>query len=473
MLLGAALAAALAGPAFALQPADSPLTREARAHLKALVALDTSNPPGNELRAAEYLKKVLDADGIESRIYTSTGARASLIARLRGTGAKRPLILMCHTDVVPADPREWDTPPFVPTEKDGFLYGRGTADIKDLCAAEAAILQSLKRSSVTLSRDVIFFAEADEETGDKARHIDWLLANHGAELEAEFAINEGGDTVLEDGKVTEIRVQAAEKEYMDVTARARGEAGHASVPRSDNSVAAIARAVDRVSEHRSPAQVQEVVRQFLARQAETAHPPLKTALNEVLSARTQEELDRAADQLTVLEPEFGAMLRDTVTPTILKAGYKSNVIPAEAEAVFNARLLPGHRAEELVSELKTAIDDPTVELRYDPPTRGAVPAMATTTALYEAVESVSKDMAPGARVMPYMTAWTTDGQDLRARGVATYGLIPPFTADDGGRMHGRNERIELAAFDWYVNFLRAVVLKVAAAEPRPGAIQGK
>lgn len=162
------------------------------------------------------------------------------------------------------------------------------------------------------------------------------------------------------------------------------------------------------------------------------------------------------------------MLRDTVTPTILKAGYKSNVIPADAEAVFNARLLPGHRAEDLIADVRRAIDDPTVELRYDPPTRGPVPAMPTNTALYAAVEKTAQEMAPGARVMPYMTAWTTDGQDLRARGVITYGLIPPFTADDGGRMHGRNERIELSAFDWYVNFLRSVVLKVAAAEPRPG-----
>ena len=465
-LLAAALAAA--SRAQALEPDPSPLCQEARAHLKALVALDTSNPPGDEIRAAQYLKKALDADGIESQIFTSTGTRASLIARVKGDGSKRPLLLMCHTDVVPADPKEWEYPPFAAVEKDGFLYGRGAADIKDLCASEAAVLQWLKRSSATLSRDVIFFAEADEETGDKVRHIDWLLKNHGDALDAEFAINEGGDTVLEDGRVVEIRVQAAEKEYMDVTAVARGEAGHASVPRADNAVSALARAVARVSEHRSPARVSEVVRGFLERQQETARPPAQGAIADVLAARPGQELDRAADQLTTVEPEFGAMLRATVSPTMLKAGYKSNVIPAEAQAVFNARLLPGQSAAELISELRAVIDDPTVELRYDPPTRAPVDAMRTNTALYEAVKEAAKELAPTARVMPYMTAWTTDSQDLRARGVITYGLIPPFTADDGGRMHGRNERIELASLDWYTNFLRAIVLKVAAAPAKPG-----
>jgi acetylornithine deacetylase/succinyl-diaminopimelate desuccinylase-like protein len=437
------------------------LEQDSRAHLQALVALDTSNPPGNEIVAATYLKGVLEADGIESKLYTSTGTRTSLIARLRGKGAKRPLILMCHTDVVPADPKEWRFDPFTPTIKDGFMWGRGTADIKCMCAAEAAVMQALKRSSATLSRDVIFFAEADEENGARDRHIDWLLKNHAKELDAEFAINEGGDTVIENGKITEIRVQAAEKEYMDISMLARGQAGHSSVPRADNAVAAIARAVTRVNEMTLPATVNDVVRSFLARQQETAWPPLKNALAAVLQASDQEELDRAAEQLAELAPEFGAMLHDTVTPTILKAGYKSNVIPAEAEATLNARLLPGRVAADLAALLREAVDDPSVELRYDPPNRGPVTPMPTDTALYEAIKEVAKDQAPEARVMPFMTAWTTDSQDLRARGVITYGLIPPFTAEDGGRMHGKDERIELAALDWYVNFLQAVVLKVA------------
>lgn len=437
------------------------LQEDTRAHLKALVSLDTSNPPGNEIFAAEYLQRELKKDGIESRILVSTGTRASLIARLPGSGKKRPLILMCHTDVVPADPKEWLTPPFTPVEKDGYMYGRGTADIKSLCAAEAAVLQWVKRSSLTLSRDLIFFAEADEETGYGDRHIDWLLKNHGKLLDAEFALNEGGDTVLENGKVVEIRVQAAEKEYMDLTLIARGQAGHASVPRADNAVAAVARAVARVGEHRPQARLTEVVRAFLERQHETARAPLKGAIADVLSAANPEDLDRAADQLAEITPEFAAMLRETVTPTMLKAGYKSNVIPADAEATLNARLMPGRAPADLIAELREVVDDPSVEIRYDPPTRPPVPPMSTDTDLYRAIQDAAKEHAPNARVMPFLTAWTTDSQDLRARGVQTYGLIPPFTADDGGRMHGKNERIELSALDWYAGFLLSVVLKTA------------
>lgn len=468
-MIGAVLAFLLFTSPGHAREEDSAFLRETREHLKALVRLDTSNPPGNEILAAEYLKAQLDKEGISSRIYTSTGTRSSLIARLKGSGAKRPLILMCHTDVVPADPREWATGPFTPVEKDGYLYGRGTADIKSMCAAELEILLWLKRSSAALARDVIFFAEADEETGNRDRHIEWLLREHGEELEAEFAINEGGNTVWENGRPLEIRVEAAEKEYMDITLIARGQAGHASVPRADNAVAALSRAVARVSEYRPAAKLEDVARIFLERQALSAPPDLRGAIQQVLAAAPGPDLERAADRLSAVNPEFGAMLRDTVTPTMLSAGYKSNVIPAEAQATLNARLLPGRRPEDLVAELKNTVEDPSVEIRYDPPKRAAVPAMPTDTALYQAAEGAAQELAPEARVMPFMAAWTTDSQDLRARGVITYGIDPPLTEEDGSRVHGANERISLEALDWYARFLRGIVLRLSAQAPAKGS----
>ena len=439
------------------------LEEEARAHLRTLISFDTSNPPGNEILAAEYLRQKMDADGIPAELFTSTGTRTSMIARLKGSGGKRPLLLMCHTDVVPADPAEWDTPPFSPVEKEGYIYGRGAADDKNLCAAMAAVMSWLKKSNTKLARDVIFFAEADEESGGKDRHLDWLLAHHKDKLDAEFALNEGGITLMDGGRVSQIRVQAAEKDYLDLTLVARGQAGHASVPSADNPVAAIARAVSRLSDHRFPARLDAVVRAFLERQQEVARPPLKGAIAEVLEAVDEADLDRAADNLAALEPEFGAMLRETVAPTMLKAGYKSNVIPAEAQAVLNARLLPGRTPDQLVADLRAVIDDPAVDILYDQRTRGPVGPMPTNTPLYQAIVEAAKEHAPQAAVMPYMSAWTTDSGELRARGVVTYGLIPPFTAEDG-RMHGKNERIELASLDWYTRFLRTVVLKVAAAK---------
>lgn len=460
---GAAPALEVSTAAAAASAVSESFTQQTRRVLKALVRLDTSNPPGNEILAARYLQGELAKDGIASQIYTSTGTRSSLIARLKGTGRKRPIVLMCHTDVVPADRSEWDTDPFVPVEKDGYLYGRGTADIKSMCAAEEAILTYVKRRRLRLARDLIFFAEADEETGNKERHIDWLMRHHADVFKgAEFGINEGGNTVWRAGRPAEIRIQAAEKEYVDLTVIARGQTGHASVPRADNAVATLARAIDKLVAHRSPAEVSPIVRGFLERQEQTADPGLRGAIADVLEAPPGPALDRAADRLEELNPEFAAMLRDTITPTMLQAGYKSNVIPGEARAVFNARLLPGKTAAGLVAELNGVIDDPAVQIVYDPPTRAPVPAMPTDTALYAAAAAEARELAPQARVMPFMAAWTTDSQDLRARGIVVYGIDPPLTEEDGERVHGKNERIDLSALDWYARYLRGVVLRVAA-----------
>lgn len=445
-------------------PADlAELKDQTREHLKSLVRIDTSNPPGNELAAARYIKAVLDKEAIASSIETSTGARSSLIARLDGRlGPQEALILMCHTDVVPADPKEWATDPFEPVEKDGYLYGRGAADAKGLCAAQLALLVHLKRRGVALERDVVFFAEADEENGGRTRHIDWLLKERGGLLRGKYAINEGGNTIWEDGKVAEIRIQAAEKEFMDVTLTARGAAGHAALPRPDNSVAAIARAVTRLFEHRWPAEVNAVVRDFLElQQGNPGAAEQSAAIAAVLAAEPGRGLDEAADRLAALNPEFGAILRDTLTPTMVQSGYKSNVIPAEARAVFNARLMPGRDPQVLLDQIRAVVDDPAIEIAAEPPTRGPVFPMPIDTPLYAAAKSAAAELAPQARVTPFMAAWTTDSQDLRGRGVIVYGIDPPLSAEDGERVHGKDERIALAALDWYAEFQRAIVLKLA------------
>jgi acetylornithine deacetylase/succinyl-diaminopimelate desuccinylase-like protein len=457
LLLAAAPARALSDVALA--------TVEAREHLRALIRFDTSNPPGNELPAAEYLKEKLDAAGIPADLYVSTGSRASGVARLKAPKAsrqRRPIILMCHTDVVPADPKEWATDPFSPVEKDGYIIGRGAADNKDMCAAELAVLVSLKRSTVPMSRDVLFFAEADEESGEKDRHIDWLLRAYPDLLDARYAINEGGNTIWEKGRPVEMRVETAEKVYLDVTVAARGEAGHASVPRPDNAVAAIARAVTRLSEHRFKARLNDTVQLFLQRQAQTEEPEVKAAIFQVLRAAPGEALDAAADRLAAAKPEFGAMLRDTLSPTILSGGYKSNVIPASAEATFNARLLPGRDPADFLEELARVVDNPAVEVRADTAAARGSEVMPADTEFYRAIEASARELSPGIVVMPFMAAWTTDSQKLRERGVITYGVEPPMGSVEQG-VHGKNERLLLDALDWYVRFLHKLVVK--AAEP--------
>ncbi len=455
-----------AGGASAADPNAAYLS-ETRERLKALIRLDTSNPPGNEILAARYLKKELAKDGITSDIFTSSPTRSSLMARIKGDGSKRPIVLMCHTDVVPAAAKDWSVPPFDAVEKDGYIWGRGAADIKSMCAVEASLLVWLKRTKTPLSRDVIFFAEADEETGNKERHIDWVMREHAGEVAAEFGINEGGDTIWTDQGPSEIRVESAEKEYMDITLVAHGQAGHASVPRPDNAVAKLARAVMRLSEHRFPASINAVARRFLETQAAGAQGEQKAAIVMALESKPGPMLDLAADRLATADPEYAAMLRNTVTPTILNAGYKANVIPGEATAVFNARLLPGVKAEDLISEVREAIADSAIELRYDPPTRRPVGTMPTDNEFFRAVQSAAADMAPRAPVTPFMAAWTTDSQDLRAQGTLMYGVDPPVTDEDGGRIHGVDERLSTAALDWYAQFMRAIVLKVASVTNAP------
>lgn len=452
----------LLAPPAASADYDADLRRETLVHAKALIRLDTTNPPGNELIAAKYIKQALEKDGIPVELYASTGARVSAIARVKGDGSKKPLLLMCHTDVVPADPKGWTVPPFEATLKDDYLYGRGAADVKSLCGAEMAVLSYLVRTKTPLARDVIFFAEADEENGTSPRHIEQLLRQRPELVDAEYGINEGGRLVWRYDRVTEIRVQAAEREYMDLTLAAKSRPGHASRPSIDNAIVRLSRALAKLSAHRFPVRLNPVSQGYLERQAEV-DPSVRAAARALLSAPEGPRRDEAADKLQIVSPELAATVRETVTPTMLKAGYKSNVIPGEAVATLNARLLPGRKAEELIADIKTIVADPAIEIAYAPPMRAPVGAMPVDTPLYDAIVKSAAKRSPAPTVMPFMAAWTTDGADLRARGTVVYGIDPPTTDEDDLRVHGDDERVSLSALDWFAEFLRDVVVATAGA----------
>ncbi|MBI5201410.1 MAG: M20/M25/M40 family metallo-hydrolase [Elusimicrobia bacterium] len=457
ILLALALAAA---PVRAVEPAWEPAYAELKEHFQALVRFDTSNPPGNELPAARYLESVLAKDGIESRVLVSTGARASLIARVKGSGLKRPLLLSCHTDVVPADRARWSVDPFSAAEKDGYIMGRGAADIKGLCAAELMTLKLLRRSGVALERDVVFFAQADEEVGGSERHLTWLLREHGALLDAEFGINEGGHSVWRDGKLTAVHLQAAEKQYLDVTLIARGSSGHSSVPRRDNAVYAIGRALAKLSAWEPPLERHPVAVRFLQATAPGAGERAK--LVEKLAGRGWE---KAARELEKLDPEAGALFHDTVSATMVRGGYKENVVPAEARAVVNCRLMPGRDPKAFVRDLAAVIREPSIELKYDADDLPPIPSMPLDTPLYFAIRDALREQHPNALIAPFMSAWSTDAQSLRARGTIVYGLDPPMTPEDADRAHGDDERISIAAMNAYLRLLYSVTLKLAAAPP--------
>lgn len=430
---------------------------ELKEHLKALVRLDTSNPPGNELPAARYLEETLAQDGIPSEIFVSTGTRASLVARLKGNGAKRALILTCHTDVVPVDRSRWTVDPFAAVERDGYIFGRGAADIKGLCAAELMVLKLLKRAGTPLERDVVFFAQADEEVGGSERHLTWLVREHGDALDAEFGINEGGHTLWRDGRLAAIHLQAAEKQYLDVTLIARGSSGHSSVPRADNPVHAIGRALAKLSAWEPTLERHPVALRFL--QATAPPGGERARLVGRLSGRGWEKAARALEKL---DPEAGALFHDTVAATVVHGGFKANVVPGEARATVNCRLMPGRDPRAFVRDLAAVIREPSIELQFDADALPPIPSMPLDTPLYAAIRESLKELAPGATMAPFMSAWSTDAQSLRARGTIVYGLDPPMTPEDADRAHGDDERIGIAAMNAYLRLLHSVTLNLAA-----------
>ncbi|MBI4422374.1 MAG: M20/M25/M40 family metallo-hydrolase [Elusimicrobia bacterium] len=424
-----------------------------------MIRIDTSNPPGNELAAARYLESALERDGIASRVLVSSGTRASLVARVQGSGRKRPFLLACHTDVVPVERARWSVDPFGGVEQGGYVYGRGAADIKGMCAAELMVLALLKRRRVPLDRDVIFFAQADEEVGGADRHLTWLLREHGEAVDAEFGLNEGGNTLWRNGALASVHLQAAEKQYLDVRLVARGTSGHASVPRPDNPVSAVARALSRLSAWEPPLERHPVAVGFLERTT----PADGSERRRLVDRLSGPDWEAAARGRIALDPDAASLFRDTVAATMLRGGYKANVVPSEAEATVNCRLMPGRDPNAFVRELASVIREPSVELQFEADGVPPVGSMPLDTALYEGVRASLEELSPRAGLAPFLSAWSTDAPSLRARGIVVYGLDPPLSPEDADRAHGHDERIEVAALNAYLRLLYRVTLRLAAA----------
>src|SRR6266571_2112232 len=430
---------------------------EALEHLKALVRLDTSNPPGNEVRVTAYLAEKLRAAGLDPELFESEPGRGSLIVRYRGGGEKRPLLIMSHIDVVPVERDLWSVPPFDAVEKDGFLWGRGTLDDKGMAAAELETILLLARSKVRLARDVVFLAEADEEAGG-AHGMGWLLEHYPDLFDAEMALNEGGRVIRSEGKVRYVAVQTTEKIYQDFTLVAHGTAGHSSIPAGDNPIVRLVGALQRIDALRFEPRLNPVTRAFFAGLAPTLPVDVATC-----AARLEDPRDgpRCADVLAA-NPNFNAMLRTTCTPTILKAGYKENVIPSEARGNLNCRILPGTDLQAFADGLRTVIADPRVEVSFARAPQEAAGPSPADAPLFSAIRKVSATMAPGAPVVPYMSPGGTDSQVLRARGIVAYGLLPfPIQEEDLRTMHANDEKIALDAFAFGNEMVYRMVVEAA------------
>lgn len=420
-----------------------------------LLKLNTSNAPGNETLVAKYIQAELGKEGIAAELLGGDPQRLNVVARLASGGPKRPLLLMAHSDVVPVEPKLWTVPAFDAVEKDGFIYGRGAVDTKALVAAEMAVLVELKQRGAKLNRDVIFLSEADEEAGSTG--IQWLIRNAWEKIDAEFCLNEAGGREVTTGGVEVYNVQTSEKVPTRVILVARGSAGHGSLPRKDNAVAHLSDAISKLTRAYMPVQLNTTTRRYFTELAKLEEYKWLGPLLGKFEANANEIGDKDA--------ELDAMFRTTVSPTMLRAGMKVNVIPNQAEAQLDVRRLPGETKEEVYERFRKIINDPAIEVLPEPGQEmPATEPSSLTTDLYKAIEATVRRKNPKAVLIPYMSRGATDGSFLRAKGMAVYG-VPVFLRDDKpGRAHGNDERIRVSTLREGVELLLQVVEEIALAK---------
>ena len=436
--------------------------REATEVLSRYIRIDTSNPPGDEDAAAAFLRDLLADEGIEVATYEPAPGRANLIARLDADQpVGPPLLLLHHMDVVPATASGWSLPPFGGVVRDGYIWGRGAIDDKGLGTIQLMAFILLKRLRVMLKRPVVLMAVADEEEGGP-HGTRWMVEHHWADIECEYVWDEGGiGSVGLIGDRPVFAVSVAEKRSMVVRLTASGTGGHGSIA-ADTPVHRLVSALHSLQRRGTDLRFNDVTRAFFRRIAVTQRFPRSWIMRNAGSPLLRPLVRRSVDKI----PSISAMLQDTVTATVVKAGQKPNVAPDTAEAVLDVRLLPDTDAGEFVERLERAIGDGSVSVEAGelPPT---VPPSAMDSEMVMAFESAIYRHVPDAVVVPMQTPVATDSRFFRARGVNAYGLIPAvLTPEEMGSVHGVNERLSVGNLVLGVKIALDVILGLCAWGPR-------
>jgi acetylornithine deacetylase/succinyl-diaminopimelate desuccinylase-like protein len=403
--------------------------------------VDTTNPPGNEMKAVAFFKRILDDEGIENRTFEFSSGRGDLWARLPHTtvSAKRPLILLNHMDVVTSDASHWRVPPFSGQMKDGYLWGRGAQDMKDEGLAQLVVMVMLKREKVALDRDIIFLAVADEEVADEG--TDWFLAHQRDLLgNAESLINEGGENLLDGGKVKYVGVDVGEKTTYWLHVVAHGRPGHGSRPNPDSAPNRLVQALNRILAYKTPLRVLPVVDEFLRDMAPYEPPDQAAYYRNIRKAiedkKFQEEVER--------DESLNFLLRDTISLTMLGGSQQTNVIPPEAWANLDVRILPGGDPQAVLAAVRQVVNDSNVTVEPLYPEFQVANYSGTDNALYSTIRSVSAKYFPGAPVVPHITSGYTENQRYRPLGMVAYGFNPyTATEEEGNTEHGNDERIRV------------------------------
>jgi acetylornithine deacetylase/succinyl-diaminopimelate desuccinylase-like protein len=459
LLSAVALLAAM--PAAHAQQQSAAIEAETMQHFQALLRLDTSSPPGNETRAVEYLKQVFDKEGIPYQVFAKEPSRANFVARLKGNGKKRPILIMGHTDVVTVDPKKWTHPPFGAVRDGGYVYGRGAVDDKDNLVAGVMLMLTLKRNNVPLDRDVILLAEAGEE-GAPDVGAQFMADNHLDAINAEFCLAEGGGVVRSGGKVVQSNIGTTEKEPRFIELIARGPAGHGSVPSRNNAVTKLSAAVGKVAQWTPPLRINETTGAYFKKLATMRPADAAKMYRDVLNPDPKVS-KAAADWMLENEPGHWSMLHTSLVPTIIDGGFRYNVIPSEAKATVDVRLHPDEDQAGFLEQVRKAINDPAVEVRWGRDRYRPAGGSKIDTEAYAVLEAQTRKHYDTI-VLPTMGTGATDMSNIRAKGIMCYGIGPAIDSEDGGKgfgAHSDQERILESELHRFVRFQYDVVSELA------------
>ena len=447
------------------QPNWTQMDAETLTHFQAIVKLDTTDPPGGEKPVVDYLKQVLEADGIQVQLFAKEAHRPNLVARIKGNGKLRPLLLMGHTDTVNVDPKKWTHPPFSANQEAGYIYGRGTIDDKDNVVATLMTMLALKRLNVPLERDVIALFEAGEE-GSSSLGIQFVANEHFDAIDSEFCFAEGGNVTRTGGVVKFASVQTVEKIPRAITVTARGVAGHGSVPLENNALAHLGEAVGKIAAWTPPMRINETTAAYFKRLA-TVSSPEEAKRYQALLSPDPKVSGPANEYIRKNEPRHWSMLRTSLSPTMMTGGYRTNVIPSEGTATIDTRLAPDEDPAKFLELVKQVVNDPNVEVSYGArDTRPSTPTARLDSEAFKALEAnITKHYK--AITLPTMSTGATDMAFLRRKGIQCYGIGPALDSEDGPKgfgAHSDQERILESELYRFVRFNWDAVLDVARAK---------
>jgi acetylornithine deacetylase/succinyl-diaminopimelate desuccinylase-like protein len=422
------------------QPATlAPHQRLLREIYQELVEINTTNSVGDNTKAAEAMARRLLAAGFPAadvQVLAPAPRKGNLVARLHGTGARRPLLLLAHLDVVEANREDWSVDPFTLLERDGYFYGRGTSDDKAMAAVFLANLIRFRQERFVPDRDIIVALTADEEGGGH-NGVAWLLANHRGLIDAELAVNEGGGGAIKNGVYLSNNLQASEKIVQSYRLEVKNPGGHSSLPVKDNAISHLAGGLARLGEFDFPVRLDEVNRTFFERTAAIFPGALGDDMRAIAGGSRDPQV---VARLAGVGPVFNSRLRTTCVATRLEGGHATNALPQTARAVVNCRVMPGDAEDEVRRTLVGVLANDKITVtplnQFFPS-----PASPLTPAVMRAVEAVTAAMWPGVPVIPTMSTGATDSRFLRTAGIAAYGTSGMFGDIDDIRAHGRDERL--------------------------------